>query len=309
MADLRGLSLRQLRALAATVRNGSVTGAARELGVTPPAVTSQLKLLEELTGAALFDRASGGFAPTGIGRELLAAAATVEQTLDDCGERIRALRSGAAGTVIIAAVSTAKYFAPAIVAALQREIPGLRVKLVVGNRSSIIEGLARSAYDLTIMGRPPEHLPLVSEPLAEHPHILIASPDHRLRSSAAISAKELARERLLTREEGSGTRLLMERFLERLGDTYQFDVVPMGTNETIKQAVMAGLGVSIISAHTCLAELTEGRLCALDVVGMPVVREWFLVNRADRELLPVACKIKAFVLANRTRLLPRYACG
>ena len=307
MPDLRAVSLKQLRALAATVRNRSVTGAARELHVTPPAITTQLKILEESVGAALFDRAAEGFTPTDVGRELLAASREIEGAMARAGERIAALRSGAAGSITFGAVSTAKYFAPAIVAAFQREHPALRVKLVVGNRSAIIEGLERSAFDLTIMGRPPEHLPLVRDLLGEHPHILIAPPDHRLRGLAAISAKELARERILAREEGSGTRLLMERFLERLGDAHQFDIVPMGTNETIKQAVMAGLGVSLISAHACLAELSEMRLVPLNATGLPIVRQWFLVHRADRELTPAAERVKRFLVDNRSALVPHYA--
>lgn len=306
MIGLRGLSLKQLRALSATVRNGSVTGAARELGVTPPAITNQLKLLEDSAGAALFDRASEGFAPTGVGLELLAAAETIENTINQCGERIAALRSGAAGSVVFAAVSTAKYFAPAIVAALQRAYPTLRVKLVVGNRSEIIEGLERSAFDLTIMGRPPEHVPLASALIGDHPHILIAPPDHRLRNVSNITATELARERILAREEGSGTRLLMQRFLERLGETHRFDIIPMGTNETIKQAVMAGLGLSLISAHTCLAELTEGRLVPLRAPGLPIVRQWFLVHRTDRELSAAAERVRAFVVESRSSLLRHY---
>jgi DNA-binding transcriptional LysR family regulator len=306
MVDLRAVSLKQLRALAATVRNRSVTGAARELHVTPPAITTQLKILEESVGAAIFDRAAEGFAPTDVGRELLAASQEIEGAIARARERIAALRSGAAGSITFAAVSTAKYFAPAIVAAFQREHPTLRVKLVVGNRSAIIEGLERSAFDLTIMGRPPEHLPLVRALLGEHPHILIAPPEHRLRGMAAISAKELVGERILAREEGSGTRLLMERFLERLGDAHQFDIVPMGTNETIKQAVMAGLGVSLISAHACLAELAEMRLVPLNATGLPIVRQWFLVHRADRELTPSAERVKRFLLENRSTLVPQY---
>jgi DNA-binding transcriptional LysR family regulator len=306
MVDLRAVSLKQLRALAATARNRSVTGAARELHVTPPAITTQLKILEESVGAAIFDRAADGFAPTDVGRELLAASQEIEGAIARARERIAALRSGAAGSITFAAVSTAKYFAPAIVAAFQREHPTLRVKLVVGNRSAIIEGLERSAFDLTIMGRPPEHLPLVRALLGEHPHILIAPPEHRLRGMAAISAKELVGERILAREEGSGTRLLMERFLERLGDAHQFDIVPMGTNETIKQAVMAGLGVSLISAHACLAELAEMRLVPLNATGLPIVRQWFLVHRADRELTPSAERVKRFLLENRSTLVPQY---
>lgn len=300
MSDLRGLSLRQLRALAATVRTGSITAAANAMHVTPPAVSIQLKLLSRQAGGEVLERNATGFEPTALGREILEAAHEVEGLLDRLGERINALNTGAAGLLRLGVVSTGKYFAPRIVARFQRAHPGIIVKLLIGNRGEILTGLRQRNFDLCIMGRPPEDVPVICEELGDHPHILIAPPDHRLAGRTAIAHAELRRETFLAREVGSGTRTLMNRFLDRIDEEHPAQFVDMGTNETIKQAVMAGLGVAIISAHTCAAELADGKLVALDVQGMPIVRKWYIIHRADHELSVAARLFQTLAAAHKS---------
>jgi DNA-binding transcriptional LysR family regulator len=307
MTDLRGLTRKQLRALVATVERASVSRAAQTLNVTPPAVSVQLKLLEEMVGAPLFHRDTATpFAPTEIGAELVGLARDFERLAGRAGDRIEALRSGAAGVLVFGVVSTGKYLAPSFVAAFGREFPGVRVKLAIGNRENIIRGLERDEYDLAMMGRPPAHLRLDSAMLGDHPHILIAPPGHRLAGDSDILAEDLLSERFLAREPGSGTRLLMERFLDRLGAGRQFDIAEMGTNETIKQSVMAGLGLAIISAHTCLTEIADGHLIALSVAGLPLVRQWFLLRRTDRTPGMATMRFRDFLLRNSADLLPKW---
>jgi len=306
MADLRDVTLRQLRAFTATARRGSVTAAAQDLLVTPPAITAQLKNLEALAGAPLFDRTLKGFTPTSVGEELLLTAADIEQQILRLGQRIEALKSGARGQLVFAVVSSAKYLAPNMVARFQDRHPDVRVKLVIGNRSEVVRGLEENRFDLLVMGRPPTHLPVSSVVLADHPHVLIARPDHPLVDDWDILADDLLRERFLAREAGSETRAILERFLEQMGGGRDFQVIEMGTNETIKQAVMAGLGLAIISVHTCFAELAEGKLATLKVRGLPLVRQWRLLHREDRRLAPSAVLMKAFVYEQRQALFPRY---
>jgi DNA-binding transcriptional LysR family regulator len=306
MPDLRDMTLRQLRALSATTRRGSVTGAARDLSVTPPAVTAQLKNLEALAGAPLFDRTLNGFAPTAVGEALLETAADIEHQISRLGEQIDALKAGTRGQVTFAVVSSGKYLAPSIVARFQRTHPDVRVKLVIGNRSEVVRGLEENRFDLVLMGRPPTHLPVTSTVLADHPHVLIARRDHRLVGDHDILAEDLLAERFLAREQGSGTRALMDRFLEQVGGGRDFQIVEMGTNETIKQAVMAGLGLAIISVHTCFSELAEGKLATLTVRGLPLVRQWRLLHREDRHLGASAALMKTFVMDHRRDLFPRY---
>ncbi len=308
MPDLRGLTRKQLRAFAATAERGSVSGAALALNVTPPAISIQLKLLEEMVGAPLFQREAGApFAPTEIGAELLAMAQDVERLAARTTERIAALQAGATGSLVFGVVSTGKYLAPYFVAAFNRENPGVRVNLSIGNRGEIIRGVERSEYDLVMMGRPPAHVRVESATLGDHPHVMIAPPGHRLDGDPDIIAEDLLSETFLAREQGSGTRILMERFLERLSGGRPFDIVEMGTNETIKQSVMAGLGIAIISAHTCMTEIADRHLITLQVAGLPLVRQWFLLHRADREPSMAAQKFKAFVLERRTALLPKFS--
>jgi DNA-binding transcriptional LysR family regulator len=304
MVDLRSLSLKQLRAFAATIRTGSVTQAAKALFVTPPAVTTHLKSLEKIVGQSIYEKNPDGPEPTEVGRELLEAADEIEKVIDRTRGRIEALASGATGSVILGVVSTGKYFAPGIVARFKRDHPEIRVRLAIGNRTEIIKGLERREYDLLIMGRPPAHVAVEREVLGDHPHVLVAAPDHPLVGDPEILPEDLLRETFLAREEGSGTRLLMTRFLDRIGGGRSFNMVEMGTNETIKQAVMAGLGIAIISAHTCHSELAEGKLATLQAEGLPLVRQWFLIHRRDRALTKAAEVLRQFITDHKGEILP-----
>jgi DNA-binding transcriptional LysR family regulator len=266
-----------------------------------------LKLLEEMVGAPLFQRDSATpFAPTEVGAELLALAQNFEHHAARAGDRVDALIAGATGSVVFGVVSTGKYLAPYFVAAFNRAFPDIRVTLAIGNRKEIIRGLERDEYDVTMMGRPPAHLRVETATLGDHPHILIAPPGHRLEGDNEILAEDLVGERFLAREPGSGTRLLMERFLERVGGGRPFNVVEMGTNETIKQSVMAGLGVAIISAHTCRMEIADRHLIALPVTGLPLVRQWFLLTRVEPAPSRAALKFRDFFVSNRAALWPKF---
>lgn len=304
MPDLRGLSIKQLRAFAAVARTGSPTAAAQELSVTPPAISTHLRTLEQMVEAPILLRAGDGLTPTQIGERLLDIAAEYEVSVARAARKIEALKSGAEGAAVLGVVSTGKYFAPHIVAAFQAAHPGLRVTLSIGNRGAMIQGLERGAYDLMIMGRPPEQPATVEAVLGDHPHILIARPDHPLADGRAASPEALQGETFLAREDGSGTRILMTRFLDRIGLARETPLLEMDSNETIKQAVMAGLGVAIISAHTCVAELKDGRLVALRAAGLPLVRQWRLLHRADRDLDAAASALRAFIIENADALLP-----
>jgi len=305
MPDLRALTLKHLRAHEATVRHGSVTAAARELLVTPPAITAQLKALEDLIGAPLYDRSHDGFVPTEIGGLIVRATDDIERLMSKLQAEILALQTGAKGSVVFGAVSTAKYIIPSIVAQFHAAHPDITVRLVIGNREDILRGLDYNEFDLLVMGRPPEHVPLHATVLADHPHIVIAAPTHPLAALGIVEAEQLRRERFLSRESGSGTRMLMERFLARISPDSPVEVVDMGTNETIKQAVMAGLGIALISRHTCIAELEADKLVALPVAGLPIVRQWYLIRRADREPTAATRILAEFITHNSVRLMPR----
>jgi DNA-binding transcriptional LysR family regulator len=300
------VTLRQLRALTAVARLGTMAAAGRDLGLTTPAIHSQIKGLEETFGVALLYRPGEGpgSGPTPAGQHLLDAARQMEATLSQAAQRIAALKAGHEGRVVLAVVSTAKYFAPRLVKILRARHPAIEVALEVGNREEILADLERMRFDLIIMGRPPRMPPVEARPIGPHPHALVAAPDHCLAGQPALSAADLATETFLSREAGSGTRILMTRYLDRLGDGAPFDLVEMGSNETIKQAVMAGLGIAFLSLHTVADELRNGSLVALAAPGLPIERHWFLVRRLDQPQVAAARALADTIIALQGSFLP-----
>ncbi len=308
----RRTSLRQLRAFGAYLRAGSISGAAEALGLTPPAVSQQVKLLEEaLGGVPLTVRDREGVRPSEAGEEVLLALARIEAALADCAAAVAALAGLERGSVAVGVVSTAKYFAPVALAAFQRTRPGVTLRIRVGNRAQIVSELAAFALDLAIMGYPPEDQPLERAVLGPHPHVIVATPDHPFAGRTAIRLSEIAHQTFLLREPGSGTRALLERLLhaaglEATGGPLELGTgIEIGSNETIKQAVMAGMGIALLSAHTVATEVREGRLAVLDVEGLPIVRTWYLVRRRDRRILPAAQALWEHLLRDGPRFLPR----
>jgi DNA-binding transcriptional LysR family regulator len=304
---MRNVTLKQLRALTAIGREGKIVRAAKELNLTPPAITQQLQQLEAETEFTLFDRSSEGLRPTDAGHVLLDTAAQIWSLLAACEDRLAELRGVASGRVAVGVVSTAKYFSPRLIAAFAKSHPGVEVRLSVGNREEIIELLRDFQIDVAIMGRPPLDLPVDRTPIGDHPHVIIAPPEHRLAGKRHIPKAELAEERFLTREEGSGTLLAMELYLEGMPRRTGNLRIEMGSNETIKQAVMADLGIAFISAHTVAAEIESGRLVALDVEGLPVWRKWFVVRRLDKALMPAVEAFADFLKREGAGFLPRFA--
>jgi len=307
MVRLDAVTLKQLRALAAIDAHGSVTAAAGALNVTPPAVSSQLRALEGNLDAELVRRGPEGPAMlTPAGREMLAAIEHVEATLIAAADRVAAAAAGRTGRVAFGVVSTGKYFAPSLIRKLRDEHPELEVSLRIGNRGALIAALERREVDLALMGRPPASPKVEADHLGPHPHVIVAPPDHPLTRRRAVPTDALLDEIFLMREDGSGTRILMSRFLDRIGGGRPWRGQEMGTNETIKQAVMAGLGIAFISAHTVRAEIETGRLVALSVQGLPMMRDWMLIRRADAPLSPAAQRFRALVLEQDGAFLPSW---
>ncbi|TCP63241.1 molybdate transport repressor ModE-like protein [Rhodovulum bhavnagarense] len=300
------VTFKQLRALQAVAEHGSITAAAEAIRLTPPAVHSQLRQLETNFNARLIERgAQGGTRLTSQGEAVLVGARAVETALIACADHVRAINEGKEGMVTLGVVSTGKYFAPHLVAELQRVYPTVDVILRVGNRDAIVNALQTSSVDLAIMGRPPRAPEVQATVLGPHPHVLIAPPGHPLAGQGRVTPEAILAQTFLAREEGSGTRILMERFVERLARGRPARIVELETNETIKQAVMAGLGVAFISRHTVTDELHLGRLAELEADMLPLVRQWFLVHRSDTPLSPAARRIHGYIVEKQGAFLPR----
>ncbi len=301
---MRNLSLKQLQAVAAVAKLGTMTRAAQELNVTSAALYARIRQLEEEAGLLLFDRTPSGLKPTDAGKEMLWAIDSINTILETCTDRLRSLRGISGGRVALGVVSTAKYFAPQVIAGFSKKHPGVEISLSVRNRGQTVEALRGYEIDFAVMGRPPRDFPIEAATFGPHPLVLVAAPDHRLAGRANLDRTDLAEEAFFMREEGSGTRTVFEEFMSGVLVKRALLDIDTGSNETIKQAVMAGLGLSLLSAHSVAAEVESGRLAVLDVQGLPIRRDWYAVRRADKVLGPAASAVWSYLMSDGARWLP-----
>jgi DNA-binding transcriptional LysR family regulator len=299
---MKHVTLRQLKVFESVARHLSFSRAAEELHLTQPAVSMQVKQLEEQAGLPLTEMVGKKVFLTEAGEEIARQARRIAQQLREADEALDALKGVRGGHLAIGVISTAKYFAPRLLAEFRRRKPGVELDLRVHNRETVVRQLADNEIDLAIMGQPPQDFATVAEAFADHPLVIVAAPDHPLAKKKQIAPAQLDEETFLIREPGSGTRATMERYFADAGVAPRHFMEMVG-NETIKQAVMAGLGLTFISAHAVSLECEVGRLVRLPVTGTPVVRRWFVVHRAEKELLPMAATFREFLLAEAPGLL------
>lgn len=278
------LTLRQLRALVAVADSGSFTAAAHLLHITQPAVSMQLKELEEIVGEVLVD-GRRQIHLTSAGEILVRQARLALDALEFAELQLKAQRDMPAGTIDVAAITTSEYFVPYLLADFGRRYPDVSFRLTVGNREMIHKMLREQRADIAITGEPPSGLPLRRIPFAPHPLSFVAAPDHPLADRERVPPSALAGERLLLREQGSGTRANLERFL-RAHSVKAVRADEMGSNETLKQAAMAGMGIAFLSHQSFAMELSAGRLVRLNVVDTPVMREWNVLVHEGRPPTP-----------------------
>jgi DNA-binding transcriptional LysR family regulator len=289
------VSIRQLRVFVAAAKHGSFGKAAEEMHLTPPAVSMQIKELEAQVGLPLFERSGRKVMLTITGEYLLVYARKILATLKDAEDAVAKFRNLRTGRLSLGMVSTAKYFLPRLLGRFRTEHPGIEVRLSVGNRSQLVELMSRNEVDLAVMGRPPQELATRAEPFAAHPHVVVVAPGHPLASRGHVPAQWLSRFGFIAREPGSGTRAAMERYFQEYGITPHIEM-EMASNETIKQAVMADMGISFLSVHTIGLELRQSLLALPNVEGLPVVRRWYVVNNLAKLLSPAAEAFRYFVL-------------
>ena len=299
---MKNATFRQLRVFCEVARQLSFSKAAAQMHLTPPAVTMQIKELEGHVGLPLFERNGKQVSLTTAGEYMLVYARKILATLKDAEDAAARLQKLEIGTLTIGMVSTAKYFLPRLLAEFQREHEGVEVRLIVGNREQLLKMLQGNEVDIAIMGRPPKEMATRAEPFAAHPHVFVAPVDHPLLRRSHLTVTSLQPYSFIVREEGSGTRAAMEKFFEATG--FQPKVaMEMSSNETIKQAVMAGMGLSFLSLHTLGLELDNRLLAILDVEGSPVVRAWNVVHTLSKLLSPAAEAFRYFMLERGEQFL------
>jgi len=289
-------SFRQLRVFVEVAQNGSMARAAAALHLTPPAVSMQVKDLEAQVGLPLFDRAGRKLSLSTAGEYFLVHARRLLAALKDTDDAMARLKRLEHGLLTIGLVSTAKYFVPQLLARFHEEHPGVDVRLrVVGNRGELVALMQAGEVDLSVMGRAPKEIHTRSESFAAHPLVFVAPPGHPLLQGGPHAVHALAPYPIIAREHGSGTRAAMHKFF----DERRFEprlAMEMSSNETIKQAVMAGLGLSFLSLHTMGLELRSGLLALLDIRDAPVMRMWNVVHLSSKLLSPAAEAFRYFML-------------
>jgi DNA-binding transcriptional LysR family regulator len=264
----------------------------------------QVSDLEANLEVPLFERAGRRIALTTAGEYFLVHARRLLANLKDAEDTIARLKGVQTGRLTIGVLSTAKYFMPRLLAGFLREHPGLDLKLEVGNRQALSELLSRNEVDLAVMGTPPRELDLRVEPFAAHPLGVIAAPEHPLAALPHIPPALLEREPFIVREPGSGTRAAMERYFTEMRIKPPV-VMAMASNETIKQAVMANMGISFLSLHTTGLEADSALIKVLDVDGLPLVRRWQVVHVRAKLLSPAAEALRYYVLEHGEGLLAK----
>ncbi|MHB1299692.1 MAG: LysR substrate-binding domain-containing protein [Burkholderiales bacterium] len=289
------LTFRQLSVFESVARNLSFSRAAAEMHLTQPAVSMQIKQLEENVGLPLFEQLGKKIFLTEAGKELYHYSRIIAQHLHEAESVLSELKGLERGKLNISVVSTANYFAPQLLAQFCADHPQIKVSLNVGNRESVLKQLHDNEIDLAILGTPPDGIDIEAYPFMENRLVIIAASGNPLADEHTIPASKFENEVFIMREQGSGTRLAAEKYFS----SHKVQVktgMEMSTTEAVKQAVQAGMGLGILSLDTVLLEVETGRLKVLDVEGFPIIRHWYLVHRLNKRLSSVAEAFKSFLL-------------
>ncbi|MHB8980153.1 MAG: LysR family transcriptional regulator [Acidithiobacillus ferrooxidans] len=298
------LTFRQLQVFTAVAKHQSFTRAAQALYLSQPAVSMQVRQMEEQVGLPLFEQLGRRIYLTEAGREMARYSAAITQQLEEAVQVINDLKGLAGGHIHISVATTGAYIAPYLLAAFSKLHPQVTVSMDVTNRETLLHQLAENEVDIAIMGRPPAGLALGATAFLENPLVIIAAPDHPLARIKAITLDMVATYPFIMREPGSGTRIAVEQFFEKAGVALHASI-EVSSHEAIKHAVRAGMGLGIASLHTVREELLAGHLAVLDVQGMPIERHWYLVHRQGKRLSAAAQAFRDFLLnQDAARLLP-----
>ncbi|MCG6932453.1 MAG: LysR family transcriptional regulator [Gallionella sp.] len=301
---MRRLTLRQFRVFEAVARNLSFSKAAAELHLSQPAVSMQVKGIENILGLPLTEQMGKKIYLTDAGREVLHASQSITALLDDLQANLAQLRGMDSGRLNIAVTTTVSAIATGILASFRGRYPKVAIHLDVSNRDSVLGQLAQNRIDIAIMGQVPSGLDLEATRFMDNPLVVIAPPDHPLARKKKVSLTDLASEPFLVREAGSGTRGAMERFFADKGLELTTSM-EMNSNEAIKQSVQAGLGLGILSLQTLDQELELKRLVVLKVESFPIMRDWYIVHRKNKRLSTATQAFRNFLLVEAKKYLRR----
>lgn len=280
---IRSVTLRQLQIFETVVRLGGYTRAAEALHLSQPTVSVQIKKLCDTLGCPLLEQAGGQTRTTAIGQNVYVAAVEILDKLVELGDTVSEESNELKGDLRIAVVTTAKYFMPRLLAGFIRQHPGVTPYLTVANRATVLDRLKSNEDDLLIMGQVPKGLDVKVHRFTNNKLVIAAAPDHSMVQARGISLETLSRERFIVREKGSGTRQILENMLAEQGLQIS-PYMELESSEAIKQCVMSGLGISLLSEHNLQMELSNNHIAALPVNGFPLVRSWYAVHQKNKKL-------------------------
>ncbi len=295
-------TLHQLKLFEQVARSGSFKKAAEALHLTPPALSIQIRQLEDTLGAALFDRVGRRKYLSAAGREALASCRTIFQELDDMTARLSAMQGEVAGTIRISVVSSAKYFIPHLMGAFRQANAQVRFQLAVANRAQVLERLTDNQDDFVILSHLPSELAVDAVSFMANPLVVVARPDHPMAKDACIDFQRLSKEEFILREQGSGTRFSTEKIFAEHGVPL-LCAMELGSSEAVKQGVMAGLGISILSRHCVWMELKGKYLAELPVQGLPCSISWHAVSLTQKRLSPAAQAFIDYLAKNSEEMI------
>lgn len=298
------ITIRQLEIFIAVSRAESYTQAAKEIHLTQPAVSMQIKQLEHQLGIPLFEQLGKKIYLTEAGKEIYQHARNILDQLDEMETFIDNIKGLNQGKLRISVATTANYFAPTLLSTFYKRFPGVTVTLDITNRQTLIQQLDENEVDLVIMGKPPKNMPLDATPFMDNPLVIIAPPDHPLARKKKIPIAQLEKEIFLVREPGSGTRVVMEKFFKNhnLQVTTGMEI---SSSEAIKQSVSAGMGLALIQVDAIQTELKLKQLAILNVEHLPIERHWYIVHRKGKRLSMLADAFKQFIIDESKMLLGR----
>jgi DNA-binding transcriptional LysR family regulator len=299
---MKNATLRQLKVFESVARHLSFSRAAEELHLTQPAVSTQVRKLEEHAGLPLFEQLGKKIHLTPAGAQMLQSSRGIIQQFREAEEAMTQFKGVSGGRLNVTVISAGDYFFPRLLVEFARRHSGVTLNFGVCNREELLGQLADNITDLAIMVRPPVDADTLAEPFAPHPYVVVAAPDHPLAGKKRIPVSRVAREPFIVREKGSDTWNSME---DAFGDHLaQVNLaMEIKSTETIKQAVMAGMGLSFLSAHTISRVLQAKSLVVLDVQGFPLMLNWYVVHRKSKRLPPVAQAFKAFLMKDGAGLI------
>jgi LysR family transcriptional regulator, low CO2-responsive transcriptional regulator len=291
------ISFRQIRLFLALAETGSVSAAARVMHVTQPTASMQLKEISDSVGLALYEVVSKKIYLTEAGHELARTARNLANEWDGFEQLVAAQKGFARGKLRIAVVSTAKYFVPRLLGTFCKVYPEIDVSLEILNRDGVVSRLRNNLDDLYIMSRPPKDIDLLDQTFMSNPLVVIAASRHALVKQSNLTQEDLAKERFILREKGSGTRMAVDEHFKRVKFRPNLRL-ELGSNEAIKESVAGGLGISVVSSHSLHGQAKENGVSVLKVKGFPINSSWHIVHPKGKKLSPIATVFKQHLISH-----------